>query len=291
MKTISKRVKFVYDGNYTRIAQQKLEAQGTMLCLDKVENYVLAEIALMNLEGGKKIKCRKVGNSVCYIGSHADGQDSRDYLRFHAYLGRNDVPVLTSKLDGTGREKTVDSSIVKDILMQAFHNDFDYVVLFTGDGDFKMVADLLRNEDFNGTRKKMFVIYSKANKISSQLKNAVEYAFEIPSSNYEGGLSVPYFTRCKAVPFNGNEGVERQNWNVNPARQPINITGNNQLLNKIVKAIKKTRKYENDYVLGAELGVNVKIPGSMKVFLKQYPEKFDVLDVEDGAKAFMVKIR
>lgn len=68
-------------------------------------------------------------------GNDADIDSARDALRSIRF-----TPVIFKKKQGT-RAKGVDVCLTKDLLVNAFHNNYDVAVLVAGDGDYVPVIE------------------------------------------------------------------------------------------------------------------------------------------------------
>lgn len=103
-----------------------------------------------------------------YVGNEQDGNRLQESLRRN-----NFEPVLFHKPAKKDKEKRVDMAIAREMLINAFHRNYEIAVLVAGDEDY---VDLVQDIKRYGIRVTSSYFY-KGN--SPKLRNAVDYFHEL----------------------------------------------------------------------------------------------------------------
>jgi len=146
-----KSIGLFIDGNYFRLIDEGLKAEGRRVNVKGLIKYIQKSIAdKYELESSS---C--VVTEAHFFRGRYKAYDAKklnlllDDRRFEDRLIENDVVLHYKHVydlpDGTPHEKGIDVWFALETLEMAMYRDFDFVVMITGDADYEMLARKLKS--------------------------------------------------------------------------------------------------------------------------------------------------
>ena len=162
MKALSERISIFIDGNNMFYAQQK---NGWFFDPRRVLSYFISEPGV------------KLCNAFWYTGLK-DAQDQRGFRDALISLGYTvRYKILKEYYDDTSGRHSQKANLDIEIVVDMFNTveQYDRVILFSGDGDFERAIELLRSKNTHIT------VVSTEGMIARELRNATDQYIDLNS--------------------------------------------------------------------------------------------------------------